>query len=279
MPRTPNPAPQSKKIQLHSPFLHARLPQMLPKVQYAHRSKTPLSKSGSPDSSGSAKMDPQTLSASVSHIQTNPLPASSTTLTKKTYHPHRQFHVLIPPFKHPHHSAGPNTPSHSLTMSPPTKPSWPPLLECVTMSTVATCTLSRSKRLFKSAELSDTEAHPAKMTKLRCSSQDSTKFDDWNLDLSCLPLRHQHPLTSPSRHHPYRATRKSLPVLQPPVPESTLWPADWLRPSNALPEDSRVWGLKLAVWEHEYRLFRRGFTMELNCCLLAHQEELRHRLP
>ena len=66
---------------------------------------------------------------------------------------------------------------------------------------------------------------------------------------------------------------------QPSVPESVLWPVDQLRPSNALPKDSGVQGLKLAVWEHEYRLFRRGFATELNCCLLVRQEELRRRLP
>ena len=212
MPHTPNPALQSKKIRLHSPFLHARLPQMLPKVQYACRSKKPLSKSRSPDSSGSVKTGPQTSLASVSHTQTSPPPVSSTIPTKKTYHPRQRFHVLIPPFKHPHHSAGPDTPSHSLMTPPPTKPSWPPSLECITTSTMAMCTSSRLKRSFESAELLDTEARPAKMMKLRHSSQDSTKYDDWNLDLSRLPLRHQHPLTSPSQHLPYRATRKSRPV-------------------------------------------------------------------
>ena len=54
---------------------------------------------------------------------------------------------------------------------------------------------------------------------------------------------------------------------------------DRLHPSNALPKDSGVQGLKLTIWEHEYRLFRRGFAMELNCCLLARQEELKRRLP
>ena len=169
--------------------------------------------------------------------------------------------------------------SHSLTTSLPTKPSWPPSLECITTSTVATHTSNRSKRSFKLAELSDTKARPARMTKLWHSSQDSIKYDDWNLDLSRLPLRHQHPLTSPSQHSVYRATCKSQPVPRPPVPESALWPADWLRPSNALPEDSGVQGLKLTVWECEYRLFRRGFANELNCCLLARQEELKRRLP
>ena len=164
-------------------------------------------------------------------------------------------------------------------MSPPTKPSSQPLPESVTTSTVVTHTSSKSKRSSELVVPSDTEGRPVKMMKLQHSSRNSTKFDDWNLDLSHLPLRHQHPLTSPFRHLLYRATHKSQPVPQPLVPKSTLWPVDRLRPSNALPEDNRVRGLKLAVWEHEYQLFRRGFTMELNCCLLACQEELRRRLP
>ena len=72
---------------------------------------------------------------------------------------------------------------------------------------------------------------------------------------------------------------KSRPVPRPLVPESALWPTDRFRPSNALPEVNGVRGLKLAAWEHEYRLFQQGFAMELNCCLLARQEELKHRLP
>ena len=279
MPHTPNPATESKKIRLHSPFLHTRLPQMLPKVQYAHKSKTPLSRSVSQDSSESAKMDPPMSPASVSHTQTNPLPASSMTPTKKTFHPHRQFLVLVPPFKHHCHSVIPDIPSHLLTTLPQTKPSSLPSLECVTMSTVATHTSSKSKRLFELVTPSDTEDHPVKTKRPRCSSRDSTKYNNWNLDLSCLPLRHQHPLTSPFRHHPYQAMCKSQPVPRPLAPKSVLWPADRLRPSNTLPKDSGVRGLKLTVWEHEYRLFRRGFAMELNCCLLARQEELKHRLP
>ena len=189
------------------------------------------------------------------------------------------FYVLIPPFKHHHHLDELGIQSNSLTTFPPTKPSSLPSLECVTQSTTATRTSKRSKRSFESVEPSDTTDHPVKTKRLRHSSQDLIKYDNWNLDLSLLPLRHQHPLTSPFRHLPYRATRKSWPMPRPPVPESTLWPADRLRPSNALPEDSGVQGLKLAVWEHEYRMFRRGFARELNCCLLAHQEELRHCLP
>ena len=100
MPLTPpTTPPSSKKIRLHSPFLHARLPQMLPKVQYAYKSKKPRSRSELPDSSGSVKMDLRTSPVSVSHTQTSPPLVSSTTPTKKTYHPQQQFHVLIPPFK------------------------------------------------------------------------------------------------------------------------------------------------------------------------------------
>ena len=57
------------------------------------------------------------------------------------------------------------------------------------------------------------------------------------------------------------------------------WPADRLRPSNLVPEVPEVQGLKRAVWEEEYSLFRRGFVSELSCCLLARQEELKRRLP
>ena len=63
------------------------------------------------------------------------------------------------------------------------------------------------------------------------------------------------------------------------MPESTQWPADRLHPSNLVPEVPGVQGLKHAAWEEEYSLFRRGFVLELSCCLLARQEELRHRLP
>ena len=50
---------------------------------------------------------------------------------------------------------------------------------------------------------------PSEDTKLQPSSRGCTKFDDWNLNLSRLPLRHQHPLTSPFRHLPFQETRKS----------------------------------------------------------------------
>ena len=99
--------------------------------------------------------------------------------------------------------------SPSPTMPPPTKPSLPLLPEYVTQSIVMTSTSAKSKRSFASLAPFDTEERPAKMTKLRHSSRNCTRFDDWNLDLSRLPLRHMHPLTSPFRHLPFRETRKS----------------------------------------------------------------------
>ena len=73
------------KIQIHSPFLHARLPQMLLLVNYVYRMRRlpPLSAS----------------KTKTSHTLTSPLPASSTTQTKKMYRPpYQQFHVVVPPF-------------------------------------------------------------------------------------------------------------------------------------------------------------------------------------
>ena len=198
MPCTLNPPSESKKIRLHSPFLHAWLPQMLLKVQYARRSKMLPSRSASQDSSESVKTGPLTSLVSTSLTQTNPLPANSTTPTKKIYrHPYQQFHVLIPPFKH-HHSVVPDTPSHSPTMSLQTKPSSPPSLEVITTSAVVARTSNRLKRLSESGAPFKIKGHPVKMKRLQHSSRDSTKFDDSDLNLSCLPLRHQHPLTLPS---------------------------------------------------------------------------------
>ena len=88
-------------------------------------------------------------------------------------------------------------------MLQPTKPSLWPSLEFQTMSTVATRMSNRSKRSFELVAPSNTEDHPVKMKKPQCSSHSSIKYDNWNLDLSHLPLRHQHPLTSPFRHCPY----------------------------------------------------------------------------
>ena len=264
MPLTPPTTPPTlKKIRIHSPFLHARLPQMLPHLQYSYKScRSALSASGT----------------QTSHIPTSPLPVSSTTQTKKTSHPpYKQFHVLVPPFVH--HSEEPKQPSPSQTMQPQTKPSSLPSLECATPLTVVTHTLWGLKRSSESLVPSDTEGCPAKTMKQRHSLLGCTKFDDWNLDMSRLPLRHQHPLTSPFRHLPFQETCKSRRVPRPPAPESAQWPADRLRPSNLVPEVPEVQGLKRAVWEEEYSLFRRGFASELSCCLLARQEELKHRLP
>ena len=118
---------------------------------------------------------------------------------------------------------------------------------------------------------------PVKTKKQCCSLPNSTPYAPW--DRSLIPLHRHHPLTSPFRHLPYCTTCKSRPVLWPPVPESTQWPTDRLRPSQLVPKDHRVQGLKLITWGLEYRLFQKVFKSELSCCLLACQEELRHRLP
>ena len=253
MPLTPlNTPPQSKKILLHSPFLHTRLPQMLPRVQYARRSKIPLPKSGLQGSSESAKTGPPMSPESTSHTPMGLLPASSTTQTRKIYHPPCQrFCILVPPFKHHYHLAEPDTPSHSPTTSPPTKPSSPPSPGFVTTLTVATCTSNRLKRLFELDALSDTKGCPVKMMMWQLLLRNSVRSDDWNL--SQIPLHHRLPLTTPFQHLPYQATRKSRPIPRPPIPESALWPADRLRPSNALPKVNRVQGLKLTIWEQECR--------------------------
>ena len=160
-----------------------------------------------------------------------------------------------------------------------TEPSSLPSQEYETMSTVAVRTSSRLKRSSESAELSSTEEPPTTMKKLRYSLPSWTTSEGWSLERSLIPLHHHHPLTSPFRHQPYRATRKSRPVPRPPVPESAQWPADRLRPSRHLPVDHGVQGLKLITWELEYRLFQKVFESELSCCLLARQEELKRRLP
>ena len=183
-PPSQNSPSETKKIRVHSPFLHARLPQMFPLVNYVYRTfrqspshQPPLSTSGT----------------ATSLTLTSLLPVSSMTQTKKTLHPpYQQFHVVVPPFAH--HLAESRQPSPSPTTPIPTKHSSLPLPEYETTSTVATHMSGRSKRSFKSLVPSDTKGRPAKMAKLQCSSRDYTKFDDWNLDLSCLSLRHQHPL-------------------------------------------------------------------------------------
>ena len=129
----------------------------------------------------------------------------------------------------------------------------------------------------KSAELSNTVEHPARTKKPHCLLPNSMPYAPW--DRSLIPLHPHHPLTSPFWHLPYHATRKSQPVLQPPMPESVKWPADWLCPSQRVPVDHRVQGLKLVTWELEYCLFQKVFESELSCCLLAHQEGLRRHLP
>ena len=182
MPLTPPiTPPSSKKIWIHSTFLHVRLPQMLPYLQYSYKSRR----------SASSASETQT-----SHTPTSPLPANSTTQTKRTLHPpYKQFHILVPPFVR--HLEEPRHPSPSQTTLPRIKPSSPPLPECVIQSTVATRTSRGLKRSSRSLAPSDTEGRPAKTMKRRHSSRSYTKFDDWDLDLSHLPLRHQHPLTSP----------------------------------------------------------------------------------
>ena len=235
---------------------------MFPQIQYARRS------SGLPSTESQTK---------TSHTQMNP-PANLMTPTKKTYRPpYQKFHVVVPPFTH--HSVEPKQPSPSLTTLLPIKPYLPPLPECEIPSITAKHTSARSKRSFASLVPSDTEGRPAKMMKLQHSSPNCTRFDDWNLDLSRLPLRHMYPLTSPFRHLPFRETHKSRRVPWPPTPESVEWPADRLCPSNRIPEVPEVQGLKRVAWEEEYSLFRRGFASELSCCLLNRQEELRRRLP
>ena len=132
MSHTPPTTPPQSKIRIHSPFLHARLPQMLPLVQYARRSP-PLLRS---TESGTK----------TSLTQTNPLPANSMTQTKKTCrHPsYPQPLVLVPPFEHKY-SEGPTCPSRSLTTTLSTEPSSPLLQEYETTSTVAVRTSSDRK--------------------------------------------------------------------------------------------------------------------------------------
>ena len=144
---------------------------------------------------------------------------------------------------------------------------------------VAVRTSSRLKRSSESAGLSNTEGPPMMMKKPRYSLPSWTTSEGWNQERRQIPLHHHHPLTSPFRHQPYRATRKSRPVPQPPAPESIQWPADQLRPSRHIPVDHRVRGLKLVTWELEYCLFQKVFESELSCCLLTRQEELRCHLP
>ena len=164
-------------------------------------------------------------------------------------------------------------------MTPLTGPSSLPSQGCETMLTVAVRTSLRLKRSSESAELSNTEEPPTTMKKPQYLLPSWTTSEGWSQERRKIPLHHHHPLTSPFRHQPYCATHKSRPVPQPPVPESAQWPVDQLRPSRCVPMDHRVQGLKLVTWELEYRLFQKVFESELSCCLLAHQDELRHCLP
>ena len=273
------PTTPLQKIRLHSRFLHDRLPQMLPRVQYARQSKTPLSRSVSLDSSESAKMDPPTSPVSISHILTNLLLVKSMTPIKKiSHHQHLLLLVTVPPFKQKPSEEHEHL-SHSPTTNPSTEHFSLPSQEYETTSTVAVHTNSRLKRSSELAELSSTAEPPAMMKKPHFSWRSWTTSEGWNLERSQIPLHHHHPLTSPFRHQPYHTTRKSWPVPQPPAPESVQWPADRLRPSRRIPMDHGVRGLKLVTWELKYRLFQKVFESELSCCLLARQEELKRRLP
>ena len=168
-PRSQNSPSEPGKIRIHSPFLHARLPQMRPLLNYAY--KTPRQPASSV--SGTA----------TSHTPTSPPPVSSTIQTKKTYRPlYQKFHVIVPPFVH--HSEEPKQPSPSQMTPPPIKQSLPLSPKCAILSTMATRTSARSKRSSVLLVPSDTEGRPVKMTKLRHSSHSCTKFDNWNLDLS-----------------------------------------------------------------------------------------------
>ena len=225
MPLTPpTTPPPSKKIRIHSPFLHARLPQMLPLVQYVWRSP-PL-------------LHSTELGTKTSLTQTSPLPVSLMTQTKKMCrHPsYLQPLVLVPPFEQKY-LGGLRCPSRSLMTTLSTEPSSLPSQEYETMSTVAVRTSSRLKRSSESAELSNTEEPPMMMKKPHYSLPSWTTSEGWNREQSLIPLHHHHPLTSPFRHQPYCATRKSRPVPQPPVPESVQRPADRLRPSRRVPVD------------------------------------------
>ena len=255
LPTPPTTPPQLKKIRIHSLFLHTRLPQMLPLVQYMWQSPPLLH---------STKSETKT-----SHTPTSPLPVNSMTQTKKMCcHPSNQPCVLISPFKQKY-SEELRCPSHSLMTTPLTEPSSPPSQEYEIMLTVATCTSSRLKRLSESAELSNTKEPLVMMKKLRYLLPSWTTSEGWNLEQSLIPLHHHHLLTSPFQHQPYHAAHKSWPVPRPPMPESTQWPTDRLHPSRHVPVDHGAWGLKLVTWELEYRLFQKVFESELNCCLLA----------
>ena len=184
MSLTPPTMPlSSRKIQIHSPFLHAQLPQMLPLVQYVR---------WSPPLLPSIKSETTT-----SHTRTNPLPVNSTTQTKKTCHrPSSPPHVLVPPFKQKH-SGGPECLSHSPMMTSSTEPSSLPSQEYETTSTMATRTSLRLKRSSESAGLSNIKEPLVTTKRLRYSLPSWTTSEGWNLEWRQIPLHHHHPLTSP----------------------------------------------------------------------------------
>ena len=203
MPLTPPATPPlSKKIRLHSPFLHARLPQMLPKVQYARRSPPLLRSTAS--------------GTKTSLTQTSLPPVNSTTQIKKTCRRplYPQPLMLVPLFEHKY-SEEPTCPSHSLTTTQSTGPSSLPSQEYETTPTaaVAVRTSSKLKRSSGSAGLCNTEEPPTTMKKPRYSLPNWTTSEGWNQERRKIPLHHHHPLTSPFQHRPYHAIRKSWPVV------------------------------------------------------------------
>ena len=238
---------------------------MFPLIQYAKRSSDPHS----------TKSQTKT-----SLTQTSPTQTSTITQTKKTCRqPQYPQPLMLVPLFEPKHSEEPKCPSHSPTMTLSIEPSSRPSQGCETTLTVATRTSSKLKRLSESAGLSNSAEPPTTTKRPRYSLPSWTTSEGWNWEQRQIPLHHHHPLTSPFRHQPHRATRKSRPVPHPPAPESVEWPADRLHPSKRVPVDHGVQGLKLVTWELEYRLFQKAFESELSCCLLARQEELKRRLP
>ena len=182
---SPSPPSTTRKIRIHSLFLHTWLPWLLPKVNYVYRT-------GPLTSSMSALMELETKPALTSHTQTSQPTASSTTQTKKTLNPlYQWFHVLIPPFNHLVECMQqfPSQTMSKLTapLSPPSPKSGIPSITMKNMS----ATLKRS---FESLEPCNTKARPAKMTRWQLLLHDSTKSGDWTWNL---PLAHHLPLTSP----------------------------------------------------------------------------------
>ena len=195
----PTMPPQLRKIRIHSPFLHAQLPQMFPLVQYVRRSP-PLLRSTESEKK-------------TSHILTSPLPVSSMTQTKKMCRrpSYPQQNEQAPPSKL-NHLGGQEHPSLSPTMMLSIEHSSRPSQEGETTLTVATNTSSKLKRSSGSAELFNTKGPPTTMKKLRYLLPSWTTSEGWSWERRLIPLHHHHPLTSPFRHQPYRAARKSQPL-------------------------------------------------------------------